>query len=449
MASSRKPSVKKTGSAGQIATPLAAIGRFLEQVPKTRRLLIGFSGGLDSHVLLHAVASCRAHRPDLELLAVHVDHGIQASSGEWANHCQNVCRDLDVAIEVLQTSVLVDSAEGPEASARIARYSLFASIMRDGDYVLLAQHADDQAETFLLQALRGSGPDGLASIPQKRSFANGWLCRPLLGSNRSELQHYAKKASLRWIEDPSNADTALDRNFLRHDVLPLLRERWPALNQTLARSASRAGAASRLLMSLATDDLSVVRGKSDDSLTIPVLLSLGEDRIFNVIRLWVRRAGFRMPRLQDLKQVEANLLKASAESGGIVNAREYEFRRYRDQLYLLAPQAPVEAFQYPWPAPFEDLHIPELGKTLSLAQCVDQGLDFSEHARVKVQSRMGGELIKLGNPEFHKAVKKLLQEAQVPPWRRESIPLIYVDGKLAAVWEIAVSNDYRTAAVSS
>ncbi|MBX2826056.1 MAG: tRNA lysidine(34) synthetase TilS [Gammaproteobacteria bacterium] len=423
--------------------PQQALRQFLDTVPRTRRVLIGYSGGLDSHVLLHAVCACRDYRPDLELLALHVDHGMQSASGDWGNHCRNICRELDIPIEILPTSVAADSGKGPEASARIARYEQFAAKMRDSDYLLLAQHADDQAETFLLQALRGSGPDGLASIPRKRSFSGGWLCRPLLGLARERLADYAAFHDLRWIEDPSNDDVNLDRNFLRHEVLPLLQQRWPSLNQTLARSASRCGAASQLLKSLAQEDLALVSHADKQSLDIPMLLSLGQERVFNVLRLWVREAGYVLPRLQDLRQVESALLQARADSAGVVQVTNYEFRRFRQSLYLLPPQTEVEAFVYEWLPPYDDLSLPALNLTLTRAACAAQGLELPQAEPIRVQSRAGGELIRIGDPAFHKSVKKLLQESGIPPWRRDRLPLLYIGGRLAAVWQVIVANDFK------
>ena len=440
--------------------PEAALSEFLSGVAKTRRILIGYSGGLDSHVLLRAAVHCvNTDRPDLELQALHVNHGMQAEARQWERHCQRTCDELGVALKILRTTVSVNPAEGPEASARIARYELFASVMRDGDFLLLAQHADDQAETFLLQALRGSGPDGLASIPRKRAFANGSLCRPLLGVNRLELEDYARSQGLHWVEDPSNQDSALQRNFLRNEIIPLLRAHWPSLNQTLSRSASRCGAASQLLMNLAAEDLGLVlyreqslsvaaRPAPGQALDISLLLSLGHERLFNVLRLWVRKAGYALPRLQDLQQVYKDLLTASPESAGIVNMRSYEFRRYRNLLHLLPPQTVSVPFRHEWTAPFADLHIPETGQTLSLADCTRQGLSLQSVSSVQVQSRNGGELIRIGEPTFHKSVKKLLQESQVPPWQRDSLPLLYIDGRLAAVWNVIVARDFQQPSVA-
>jgi len=390
--SSAKPKVSRaaalTTAPSHPGDPIAAVGKFLLQIPKASRVLVGYSGGLDSHVLLYALHACRDQHPDLTISAIHVDHGLQLESASWASHCEKTCRELDIPIQIVQAEVALDSAQGPEASARIARYESFSRTMQDGDYLLLAQHADDQAETFLLQALRGSGPDGLASIPRRRVFATGWLCRPLLGVNRLELEDFARRVQLDWIEDPSNQDSAFDRNFLRNEIIPLLRQRWPALNQTLSRSASRCGAASQLLLTLAAED---------------------------------------------------SLLQARQDSSGIVNVGSYQFRRYRDRLYLLTNPPKQRAFEHIWRAPFEPLTIPETGEKLTYDASVSMGLQLTPENKVQVRSRVGGELIEVGDPTYHKAVKKVLQEAGIPPWRRDSIPLLYVDGKLVAIWGVVVS----------
>lgn len=434
--------------------PVESIASFIEHVPETRRLLIGYSGGLDSHVLLHATIACLKIRPDLALRVLHVNHGLQPASDDWAEHCRAVCETLGVDIMVLPVDVDTAAGHGPEAAARKARYQAFATEMQESDYLLLGQHADDQAETFLLQALRGSGPDGLASIPRMRRFASGWLCRPMLGCNRGTLVDYASETGLHWIEDPSNQDNAFDRNFLRNEVIPLLKSRWPAVAQTLSRSASRSGAASRLLLSLASDDLGLVSTAMDNDsallvanlrqLEIPLLRSLGQERMFNVIRLWIRQSGYKVPRLQDLRQINQDLVINNSAGGGCINLRGCEVRRYQDKLWLLPHLDPAEPFQYQWDPPFEPLVVPEAERELTREQCASMGLALPDDRPVMICSRQGGELIKIGQPEYHKSVKKLLQESQIPPWERERLPLLYIDGRLAAIWQVVVANRFRT-----
>jgi len=267
----------------------------------------------------------------------------------------------------------------------------------------LAQHAEDQAETFLLQALRGSGTDGLSAIPRKRRFGRGFMGRPLLNCSKDSLRNLAELQDLVWIEDPSNADDRFDRNFLRLHVMPLLKERWPAAVQTLGRSAQRSAAASQTLIGLAQQDLNKVTLAGTSELSLKALRKLPRERAFTVLRLFVRQRGLRMPRLQDLTQVMSDLVEAREDSNGIVNVRD-------------------------------PLTITETGLTLTKELCHQNGITLPDKGSISVKSRAGGELLKVGEPAFHKAVKKILQESSIPPWIRDTIPLLYIDGRLAAVW---------------
>lgn len=435
-------------------TPHEAVARYVVRQPEGTRYCVAYSGGLDSHVLLllMTLLQKQSHQAGrLEgrigaLRAVHVDHGLQAASVGWAEHAQAICRELNVPLELQRAETGPDAAlgdDGPEAGARKARYACFSAILQSGEHLLLAQHAEDQAETFLLQALRGSGPDGLASIPRKRHFAQGYMGRPLLACSQDSLKDVARKHSLHWIEDPSNLDHRFDRNYLRHQIMPLLKSRWPAATETLSRSALRSAAASQSLLVMARQDLASLQIPGTTQLSINAIKALPRERAFTALRLFIRQRGLRMPRLQDLLQVMSDLVEARPDSGGIVNVRDYIIRRHRDRLYVLPPQARTEPFRYEWNAPFEPLTIEETGLTLTLELCREQGIAMPASGAVSVKSRAGGELIKLGEPSFHKAVKKILQESSIPPWIRETIPLLYIDGRLAAIWNMAVAVDRR------
>ncbi len=422
--------------------PTDALAQYLNSQASLTQVCVAFSAGMDSHVLLHAAADILQDRPDVALRAIHINHGLHNDSDHWVRHAEFVCDGLGVPL-ITRRVVVDEVSDGPEAGARLARYTEFADIIEPGEHLLLAQHADDQAETFLLQALRGSGPDGLSSIPRKRTFAGGFMARPFLSCPQAALSDYAQAAGLSWIDDPSNADTRYDRNFLRQTVLPLLQERWPATTKTLSRSAMRCAAASQTLHEVAQQDLFDVRVPDSNELSITALNALPTERCYGVVRLWVRQAGLRVPRLQDLRQLVSDLLLARGDSVAVVNVRDYEFRRHRDQLFLVVDAADVKPYSIDWAAPFNDLLIGETGQLLSRASCERQGIRLPSSGTITVKSRIGGELIKLGEPAFHKAVKKVLQEAAIPPWRRDSIPLLYVDGRLVAVWNVVVAVDFR------
>lgn len=429
-------------------TPTEALSQYLQSQnvgDNASQFCVAFSAGMDSHVLLHAASMLLGERDDVTLRAIHIDHGLQSDSEEWVRHAEFVCDGLDVPLTTRKVHV-DEQSDGLEAGARLARYQAFADILFSDEQILLAQHADDQIETFLLQALRGSGPDGLASIPRKRTFAQGYMARPLLPCPQQSLADYAQANGLRWMEDPSNADMRFDRNFIRQEILPLLRTRWPATTQTLSRSALRCAAASQTLHDVGREDLEFVRVPGSNEISIKGLNALPRERAYNVIRSWVRQSGLRMPRLQDLREVSSSLLEARDDSAGLVNVRDYEFRRHKDKLYLLPGQPANESYSYEWDAPFDDFLIPETGQLLSKEACLRQGIMLPADGSITVRSRVGGELIKLGEPAFHKAVKKVLQEAAVPPWQRDTIPLLYDGDRLMAVWDITVAVDFRAAA---
>ncbi|GAE56601.1 hypothetical protein XPR_3236, partial [Xanthomonas arboricola pv. pruni MAFF 301420] len=210
-------------------------------------VLVAYSGGVDSSVLLHLLATTPRYRVT-GLRAVHVHHGLHADADAWAAHCQRQCDALQVPLQVAQVQVARDSGLGLEAAARHARHVAFAAALAPGEWLALAHHRDDQAETFLLRALRASGPDGLAAMRAQRPFAAGMLWRPLLAHARAEVLAYAQAHRLQWIEDPSNADARHDRNFLRTQLMPVLQQRWPQAAEALARSAQLSADASDLLL---------------------------------------------------------------------------------------------------------------------------------------------------------------------------------------------------------
>lgn len=433
----------KRGSGAAIGHPAAALADYAAQNASVTRYCVAYSGGRDSHVLLHAAASLFGEIDTIELRAIHVNHALSDDSARWAAHCVKTATRLGIELEVKRVRV-ENTGDGIEAQARSARYAVFAELLQPGEHILLAQHAADQAETFLLQALRGSGPDGLASMPRKRTFADGIMARPLITCMPEALDAYASDCALDWIEDPSNHDLAFDRNYLRHQIMPLIKLRWPAAERTLGRSAMRSAAASQTLLGVADEDLECVRMRGTNEFSVSELRALPRERAYNTLRLWVRQSGLRLPRLQDLSRVMDELVLARHDALGLVSVREYEFRRHGDRLYLLPPCVAAEAFDLAWQAPHDDLVVPEIGLVLTREDCEAQGISLPEDQTVSVRSRRGGELIKLGEPAFHKAVKKLLQEAAVPPWQRDRVPLLYVEDRLIAVWNIAVATDYRT-----
>ncbi|MGJ4730503.1 tRNA lysidine(34) synthetase TilS, partial [Luteimonas sp. SDU101] len=267
-----------------------AIPIALPAPPGQGPLLVGYSGGLDSTVLLHLLAADGALRRR-GLRAVHVHHGLHPEADAWARHCADACRDLDVHLDVVRVRVARDSGDGLEAAARAARHAAFAGALADDAILALAHHRDDQAETFLLRALRASGTDGLAAMRAWRRFGPGWMWRPLLELPRAALLAHAQRHGLRWIEDPSNASDAHDRNFLRHRVMPLLQARWPQADAAFARAAELQREAAALLDEGDAQALAAVRTVDPHCLHVAPLVALPAPRRARVVRRWVGGAG--------------------------------------------------------------------------------------------------------------------------------------------------------------
>jgi tRNA(Ile)-lysidine synthase len=403
------------------------------------RLLIAYSGGLDSTVLLHALAASRdAHQEPM--LAVHVDHGLHEDSARWSEHCRSVAAALDIEFCELQVEVDVESGAGPEAAARDARYAAFRSLAQSGDWLLSAHHKDDQAETLMLNLMRGSGPAGLAGIGEIQPFASGWLVRPLLPFSRSELQTYATEHDLKWIDDPSNEDRAFDRNYLRHDVMPLLETRWPDVASRLKRSAILAGEAATLLDQLADADFISLHARPD-RLPLKKLRQLPAERQRNLLRYVVRELGLPSPPAAQLQSVVVDLIPAREDAQPLVQWAGAEVRRYRDQVYVL-PAAVTDGPLESTAAIGGEIVLPAGLGELTLQAGAEKGLSEAVVATgIELRFRSGGEEIKPMDQPHTRKLKKLLQEEGVVPWMRDRLPLLYSGGDLVAVADLWIAAD--------
>jgi tRNA(Ile)-lysidine synthase len=398
---------------------------------------VAFSGGVDSHALLHALARLR-DRLKGEIGAVHVNHGLHEDAGEWEAHCRELCRDLAVQYVSLPVDARPARGESPEAAARAARYSALENWLPAGHCLLMAQHQDDQAETLLLQLLRGSGVKGLAAMPARARLGAGHLLRPLLDVSRQALQQYAIANRLHWVEDPSNRDTGLDRNFLRHQILPELRKRWPVMPALLSRSARHCAEAAMMLEQLAEQDVMTLGGRGE---TLPVsgLLQLSPDRLRNALRYWLMERCGTTPSTAVLARLVHDILGSRPDASPCVRWGGHEVRRYRDRLYLLRHipghhQARGQNRWLEW-ALTGPLELPDAGGVLSVTRESGRGLRAVAVAGdgVRITFRRGGERCRPAGRHHHHSLKKLFQEQGVPPWERGRIPLIYIDNKLAAV----------------
>jgi tRNA(Ile)-lysidine synthase len=407
-----------------------------------KRFVVAFSGGLDSTVMLHALAASRSAHQN-SITAVHVDHGLQRDSAAWSEHCRAFAIGVSVDFVEIKVDVDVAGGQGTEAAARAARYDAFRAYLKTGDWLLSAHHKDDQAETLLLNLMRGSGPAGLAGIGELLPLGAGWLVRPLLSCSRSELVDYATLHDLTWIDDPSNEDRQYDRNYLRHEVMPTLAARWPDAAGRLKRSAALAGEASQLLDQLADADYREL-GDRPERLALDKLRQLPPERQRNVLRYVIRELGLPSPPARQLESVITELLGAREDAQPVVQWPGAEIRRYRDNVYVLASVA-AEDKEDPVPVMIPpDTQSIALGRgrgDLTLEPGAARGLaDRVLKAGLEVRYRAGGEEIKPLGQLHTRKLKKLLQEEGVVPWMREKLPLLYSAGELVAVADLWIAD---------
>ena len=408
------------------------------------RWMVAFSGGIDSTVLLHALNSSREQFAQ-QLVAVHIDHALHPDSASWESHCQQFADDLGVQYLSRQVTVAKDAGSGPEAAARQARYAAFHQLMQSGDCLLSAHHEDDQAETLLLNLMRGSGFAGLAGIGATQKFSSGHLLRPMLGISAAAIAAYAARHNLSWIDDPSNSDTRYDRNFLRKEIMPKLASRWPAVTARLRRSADLAGEGSELLNDLADQDLENIG--NPERLAIPALRDLSLPRQRNVLRRAIRRCGLPPVPATRLYQAVHELIPAREDAQPIVTWPGAELRRYRQHLYVLPELPAAEVVDENADGKILSVidNTLELGPgmgTLDLHKGEAGGIDpeLAAHG-LRLRYRQGGEEIRLAGHECTHKLKKLLQQEGVLPWMRARLPLLYAQDRLVAVADLWVAAD--------
>ncbi|RKT43325.1 tRNA lysidine(34) synthetase TilS [Thiocapsa rosea] len=399
---------------------------------------VAFSGGTDSTALLHAAAA-RADDVPGTLRAIHIDHGLQPDSPLWADHCRRICDVLGVPLVVRCLHLKPIPGESLEATAREARYRALAAVLRPGDLMLTAHNQDDQAETLLLALLRGSGVHGLAAMPRESELGQGRLVRPLLDVPRATLAQYVRFFGLSWIEDPSNASLRMDRNYLRNRVVPVLRARWPGLSATLSRSAGHCAEAAHLVDGLASELMDRCAGAHPGTLGIRALGGLGGSRRKAVLRLWLRRRGFALPDARHLERILDEVLPACADADPLVAWFGCEVRRYRDDLFALAPLPPPPGALMIRRAPSGVPPVLALPKGLGWLQWADAsgGSEQARRAEMATTTRVCfgsiGQTCRPRPTSRRRTLKNLFQETGIPRWLRPYVPLVFSGETLIAV----------------
>lgn len=430
MAASRKRLSNKD-VVGEVAACL------VRHVPAHARLTLALSGGLDSIVLLHVLGMLRAEHP-FSLQAVHVHHGLSPHADAWADFCTESCASRAVELAIRHVRIATDDPAGIEGAARRERRHVFAAL--DTDFLLTAHHQNDQAETLLLQLLRGSGPKGLSAMAERQRLPDwrGAQLRPLLNVARAELQDYAQAHGLDWVEDESNLDSRYRRNALRQQVLPLLVSHFPGATVTLARAAALQAEASGLLDDLA--QLDAQGAIQDDRLDCQALGALPVPRARNLLRHFIGLRGWPMPSARRLNEALHQLLDANQAARVCVKLNGAELHRFRGGAYLV----PVRAYSEQVPVAWRGepvLNLDAVGIQVMFTPAVGAGLKRAllDAGRVELLLRAGRERMRLTPGGPHRKLKNLLQESAVPPWERDRLPLLVCDGKL--VWAAGIGMD--------
>lgn len=391
-------------------------------------------------MLLHLLHAQQAST-EFRLSALHVHHGLSPNADAWAAFCETLCRRLELALRVERVVVPRGSGLGVEASARQARYEAFSRC--GADYLALAHHRDDQAETLLLNLLRGCGVQGAAAMPAVRELMPGgpMLLRPLLEVARADLLAWARQENLAWIEDESNEDIGYSRNFLRHVILPPLRERFPGSDAALVRASGHFAEAAGLLAELADGDLANAR--NGNGLHIPSLAALSPARARNLLRRWLGNHGLAMPDSVRLDELLRQMMTAAADAGPVMTlAPGLDLRRYRGSLFVVPACAAPEALSWRGEG-----KLPWANGDITFHRVPGQGIreDRIKGGNWHLAARRGGESLQLHPGRSARPLKKLLQEAAIPPWERDCLPCLWCGGDLVWVDRIGMAAGWQSA----
>jgi len=410
---------------------------------KIKSMTVAFSGGVDSVVLLHLLYSLQK-KYRFTLNATHVHHGLSKNADKWVKFCEKLCRDLSVPLDVHYVKLPQKKSLGIEGEARQLRYEKL--LQSKSDLIVLAHHADDQAETFLLQLIRGAGVKGLSSMAHFDDTRKLW--RPLLNTSRSDIESYAKTHKLKWIEDESNLNTDFDRNFVRSKVLPILKNRFNHIIKVIYRSSVHLAEAQNLLDELAKIDLKncLKSNKYKHKLQVKTLNKLSVTRAKNILRYWLELNDQMMPSKDLLDELLRQVLTAKKDAElKIELSKEFEIRRYQDEIYLVQKnQKTHKNYEIFWQGEPEILLLN--GSKLKFKKVKGRGISFTKikDKKLMISNRKGGEFFKPDGKRPTKKVKQLLQESDLPPWERENLPLIFVGDELASVPNFGVDIKFQT-----
>jgi tRNA(Ile)-lysidine synthase len=403
----------------------------LRELPAARVYWVGYSGGADSTALLHAIKEIE---PSLNasVRALHINHGLHGDAASWQSHCEKTCLKLGVQIECHSVQISGKSGSGIEAEARRLRYEVVETVLNTGEIFLTAHHRDDQAETLLLNLVRGSGVDGLAGMPVSRPLGQGFIVRPMLDYPVTSLRKYLSDNKCNWLEDPSNEDQSYDRNFVRHSLIPEIEEKWPGAAERMARSTQLCREASIVLAQWADGMLS-------KRLLHPRILDLAglDDRNGQsglLVRRWLKASRAAPMPARVLQELLRQSAHANSQSQVRVAWEGWEIHALRQQLWLQESSTVQPCPKMEW----QDGWILNIGGGIGSLEFVNGKTPFP--GQLRIAPRQGGELIQLANGNARRPVKDILREAGIPHWLRASIPMVFDQHEVLAIADIAISN---------
>ena len=412
----------------------------LKQDNSNLEILMGFSGGLDSSVLIHLLSQMRA-KLNFKLKAIHVHHGLSSSADDWLNFCKEKCKLLDIEFYSEKVKINEKTSLGIEGEARKLRYKAIKETQKD--IVALGHHQNDQAETLMLQLLRGAGLKGLAAMPEFDSKRKFW--RPLLNIKKDTLEKYAKDKKIEYIEDESNQDINFDRNFIRKKVLPLIESRYPSSIETMSRSAINISEGHHLNELVALDDSKSVMSDDGKYLFITDLKSLPKIRAINLIRWWLSFNNLLMPSRRNIDELYKQILLIKRDTSlNLKISDDASIRAYNNKLFIVSLDINPSKFDLKWSGQ-EELYLPNKTK-LQFIKIKEGGLSLSKLGvkTLRVRSRAGGEKLKPFSDQPSRSLKYLFQTADIPIWERGQIPLIFAKNQLVAVPNLAIQHKYKS-----
>ena len=451
MASLKKPLSSKSKASTSKKTKQLSLFDIVEKAfvdlnhsyKKIKSMTVALSGGIDSVVLLHLLHQLRK-KHNFTLNAMHVHHGLSQNADKWVKFCEGLCMKLSVPLDVEYIQLPQKKSLGIEGEARRLRYEKL--LKTKTDLIVLAHHEDDQAETFLLQLIRGAGVKGLSSMGLFDDRRRLW--RPLLNQSKSDVESYAKQHKLKWIEDESNQNIDFDRNFVRSKVIPILKNRFNHIIKVISRSSRHLAEAQNLLDDLAKLDLksSLKSNKYIYKLQVKTLNELSLIRAKNVLRYWLELNDQLMPSKDLLDELLRQVLTAKKDATlKIELSKNHEIRRYKDEIYIVQKnQNEQKKYEIIWNGESEIL-LPN-GSKLTFKKVKGRGILLSKlkNKKLMITNRQGKQSLKLDSNRPTKTLKNLFQEAHTPPWIRVNLPLIFIDHVLAFVPDVGIASNMRS-----